>query len=147
MAITTSPAPFQGNGAVRQLLVRLAAVLQDERLALEDGAADRVGALSLTKEKLLAELAAAVRAGTAGGDRQGVPAALEPGLAALLKQAAIANAVNSQFVATRLAYVRARFAGLMQAGYLARAAVAGGDLYKADGFTGGARHHGSYGHA
>ena len=147
MAITTSPVLIQGNGAVRQLLGRLAAALQDERLALEDGAADRLGAFALTKEKLLAELAAALRAATAGGDRLGAPAAIDPALATLFKQAAIANAVNCQFVATRLAYVRARFAGLTQAGYLARAAIAGGDLYKADGFTGGARHHGSYGHA
>lgn len=129
------------------MLARLAALLREERLALQDDAADRVGALALSKEKLMVELATALRAETAGGARDGAPAAVDPALAILLRQAAQANAVNSQFVATRLAYVRARFAGLMQAGYLARAAVAGGDLYKADGFTGGIRHHGSYGRA
>ena len=147
MAITTTPVAVQDNGAMRQMLGRLAAVLQEERFALEDGAAERVGALALTKEKLLLELAGALRAGTAAGARHGVPASVDPALATLLRQAAIANRDNSQFVATRLAYVRARVAGLMQAGYLTRAAIAGGDLYKADGFTGGVRHHGSYGHA
>lgn len=147
MAITTSPAALQGNGAVQQMLGRLAAVLQEERLALDDGTADSIGALALSKEKLLADLATALRAATTAGGRHRMPGAIDPALTTLLQQAAIANAVNREFVATRLAYVRARSAGLMQAGYLARAAVAGADLYKADGFTGGVRHHGFYGHA
>jgi len=131
------------------LASRLKALLREEHAALEDDNVAAVVRLTAAKEQVLGELIGAL--GDAAGLDRGAPQRQEtrrsPLLLAAMREAATANAINAQFVATRLAYARARFAGLVQAGYMARAAVDSAGLYKADGFTGGARHYGAYGSA
>lgn len=148
MAITTITPPTGPQARQRLLAERLQELLRQEHAALVDDDVAAVARLTAAKEQVLGDLSDAL-----GGDRteRGVPRAQsarrDPILHQALREAAAANAINAQFVATRLAYVRARFAGLVQAGYMARAAVDSAGLYKADGFTGGTRHYGAYGRA
>lgn len=127
------------------LASRLEDLLREEHAALVADDVAAVVGLTAAKQQVLGELISAL-----GHDR-GMPRRQETRgnatLLAAVREAASANTINAQYVASRLAYVRARFAGLVQAGYMARAAVDSAGLYKADGFTGGARHYGAYGSA
>ena len=102
--------------------------------------------LTAAKEQVLGDLQGALAdPGDSRSSPSGPARLRDPILLGSLRDAAAANAINAQFVAARLAYGRARFAGLLHAGYMARAAVDSAGLYKADGFTGGIRHYGAYG--
>ena len=148
MAIKPIASPAAPQARHLMLASRLKALLREEHAALEDDNVAAVVRLTAAKEQVLGELIGAF--GDAGDDSS-APHRQEtrrnPVLLAAMREAASANAINAQFVASRLAYARARFAGLMQAGYMARAALDSAGLYKADGFTGGARHYGAYGSA
>lgn len=148
MTITTSPANPQAQPRQRMLACRLQELLRQEHAALVDDDIVAIVRLTTAKEQALSDLSGAL-AGNADG--RGLPRNRadrhDPILLGTLREAAAANAVNAQFVATRLAYGRARLAGLLHAGYVAQAAVDRAGLYQADGFTGGARHYGAYGSA
>lgn len=127
---------------------RLQELLQQEHAALVDDDIVAMIRLTTAKEQALNDLIDAL---AGNPDSRGLPRNSadrhDPILLGTLREAAAANAVNAQFVGTRLAYGRARLAGLLHAGYVARAAVDSAGLYKADGFTGGTRHYGAYGSA
>lgn len=148
MTITTNPANPQAQPRHRLLACRLQELLRQEHAALVDDDIVAIVGLTTAKEQALSDLSGAL-AGNAHG--RGLPRNSadrhDPILVGTLREAAAANAVNAQFVATRLAYGRARLAGLLHAGYVARAAVDSAGLYQADGFTGGAGHYGAYGSA
>jgi len=148
MAITPIAQPATMQARRQSLASRLNDLLRQEHAALADDDVAAVARVTEAKEQVLGELIGALAADV---DDRRAPrrqeARRDPLLLAAVREAAAANAINAQFVATRLAYVRARFAGLVQAGYMARAAVDSAGLYKADGFTGGARNYGAYGSA
>lgn len=146
MAITTSPANPKAQPRHRMLASRLQELLRQEHAALVDDDIAAIVRLTTAKEQALSDLrdALAGNANSSGSPRNSADRH-DPILVGTLREAAAANAVNAQFVATRLAYGRARLAGLLHAGYVARAAVDSAGLYQADGFTGGARYYGAYG--
>ncbi len=148
MAITPIAPPAKPQMRQQELAERLKELLREEHAALVADDVAAVARFTAAKEQLLGDLMGAL--GGRGDERDlqhHLAARRNPLLLGALREAAAANAINAQFVATRLAYVRARFAGLVQAGYMARAAVDSAGLYKADGFTGGARRFGAYGNA
>ena len=146
MAITTAHAGPKAQPRHRILASRLQELLRQEHAALVDDDTAAIVRLTAAKEQVLGDLIVALGDNAfERGLARDAANRHDPILVGALREAAAANAVNAQFVATRLAYGRARFAGLLHAGYMARAALDSAGLYKADGFTGGTRHYGAYG--
>jgi uncharacterized membrane protein len=134
MAITTQSAAPGNASRPARLAGELLDILREEYVALESGDVVALSQTTQAKDRALTALRQSVAQS---------PLPRDAVLAALLREAAQANADNTQFAATRLAYTRARLGGLTQAAQLARAAVQSGALYRADGFTGGRGLHGS----
>lgn len=146
MAITTNSANPKAQARQRGLAKRLQDLLREEHAALVDDDTAAIVRLAVAKERALGDLTGALAGDAESRGLTGAKARRhDPVLLGALREAAAANAVNAQFVGARLAYARARFAGLLHAGYMARAAVDSAGLYKADGFTGGTRPYGAYG--
>ena len=146
MAITTSSANPKAQARQRGLANRLQDLLREEHAALMEDDSAAIVRLSIAKEQALSDLSSALGGDAASPGLKSIGSHLhDPVLLGTLRAAAAANVVNAQFVGARLAYARARFAGLLHAGYMARAAIDSAGLYKADGFTGGTRPYGAYG--
>jgi hypothetical protein len=132
MAITPHPA-LRAPSRERVLASRVLELLQAELAALESGDLDALGTVSQAKERAVGQLHAAVV------EPSGLAALRDPEFALSLRQISSANAVNGQYLATRMAYTRARLGGLTHAVHMVRAAADASAMYQADGFTGGLR--------
>ena len=129
----------------QQALARVLELLREEHAALESRDTTALAALASAKERALHELRQAV--GIVSG-RHAAMSASDPALVASVREAREANLSNGIHVSTLMAYSQSRLAGLMQAaGNAAGGAADSGGLYRADGFTGGARRFGAYGNA
>ncbi|MBL8384900.1 MAG: hypothetical protein JNM90_17580 [Burkholderiales bacterium] len=99
MAITTVP-PGRRPASVTPLTFRLLEIMREEQLALERNDVDATSGLLRAKERAIAELRAAAGGGLDAADL------------ARLRDAAAVNRTLGQHIDARLAYTRARLAGL-----------------------------------
>lgn len=130
MAITTQSASPGNASRHARVAGELLDLLREEYAALESGDVDALAQVTLAKDRALSALRTALAQ---------APLPRDAALAGMLREAAQANADNTQFASARLAYTRARLGGLTQAAQMARAAVQSEALYRADGFAGGRR--------
>ena len=131
MSITARPAAAFDAPSQRSLAARLAELLAEEHEALSAGDTDAVAALAAAKERILEEF----RTNTRESRRDAKSGGRDHALIAALDALAKANAANGQIANTRLGYVRARYAGLLDAARAAAPDDAG--TYRANGLAGG----------
>ena len=143
MSITARPAAAFDAPSQPSLVARLAELLGEEYAALSAGDTDTVAALAAVKEKVLEEFRTITRESRRDAKSRGHDGSLIAALDAL----AAANAANGQIANTRLGYVRARYAGLLDAASAAAPNDAG--TYRANGLAGvrTIRHPSFYGQA